>query len=113
MKKTPERELRLRIKECDTERLYGPLPGAIAYLRELQAQYGDKQNLTLQEHWSGYETMEMCFSYYEEETDEEMASRLEHERLERARAAKARREAEERKAKMAELNRLKRELGVK
>lgn len=112
MPDTTRRLKRLRAVECQTNRLYGPLPGAIAYLQEVQAQYGGKQDLALEEHWTGHEDMEMRFTYLDDETDDEMHGRIKSERLANMRAARDNRQAAERKVKLAELERLKRELGV-
>lgn len=66
---TVEREI-----DCDTDRLYGSLPGAIAYLQEIHAKYPEAM---LDEHWTGYEDMTMRFAWSEPQTDEEYIASLE------------------------------------
>lgn len=78
--------------DCDTSRLYGPLADAIAYLQEVLAAHPEAAGLSLDEHWTGYEDMEMRFVYARPETDEEYERRLQLEREEaQHRAAEARR----------------------
>lgn len=59
---------------CDTDRLYGPLPQAIAYLKEIHARHPEA---TLDEKWTGYEDMYMRFSWSELQTDAEYVVHLE------------------------------------
>lgn len=70
--------------DCDTGKLYGPLPGAIAYLQEIAAKYPKAE---LDEKWTGYEDMYMRFAWSEPQTDEEYArsltSVLSHEKYKR------------------------------
>lgn len=66
------RGTRQEVVECDTERLYGSIPEAIKYLQEVHRQH---PNATLEEHWTGYEDMEMRFLYYRPETDTEYTIR--------------------------------------
>ena len=93
---------------CDTARLYGDLLEAAYYLIEVHAKH---PNATLEEHWTGYEDMEMRFSWSRPETDEEMRERAEHEaataRFEAAQREKAKAREERRKIYLA----LKREFG--
>jgi hypothetical protein len=63
-----------RERDCDIERLYGPLDTAIAYLEEIKTQQPDAR---LDEHWFDYESMELRWVWYSEETDEELEARLE------------------------------------
>ncbi len=65
---TVEREV-----DCDTNRLYGPLDGAIAYLQAVKAEHPKAQ---LDEHWTGYEDMYMRFAWSEPQTDEEYIGSL-------------------------------------
>ena len=60
--------------DCDTDRLYGPVPQAIAYLQETHARHPEA---TLGEKWTGYEDMHMRFSWMEPQTDEEYVAHLE------------------------------------
>jgi hypothetical protein len=96
--------------DCDTSRLYDDLPKAIEYLKEVHQKYPEA---SLHEHWTGYEDMEMVFIYSRPETEEEEKTRL---RLERQKKEEERRAAEEhikRQEKLALLNKLKRELGIR
>jgi hypothetical protein len=70
----PQRATVEREAECDTDRLYGPLDNAIAYLREVYEQH---PQATLDEHWTGYEDMEMRFAWNELQSDEEYIRTLE------------------------------------
>jgi hypothetical protein len=63
--------------DADTEKLYHrDLRVAAAYLLDIATRY---EGAFLEEHWTGYETMEMRFGLYREETDEEYRDRLETE----------------------------------
>ncbi len=113
MKKKAEQErkqVEVRL-DVDTNRLYGDLEGAILYLREISQQY-QEFNISLSEHWTGYEDMDMSFVYSREETDEEMASRLEHEERAKQYARREAKKAEERKADLVEYERLRSRLGI-
>ena len=73
---------RLKVQEtfeCDTDHLYdSDLKKAAAYLLEMDAKY---PGASLEEHWYGYEEMELRFSRYRDETDEEYNYRVaEHDR---------------------------------
>lgn len=97
--------------DCDTDRLYGPIADAIVYLREIAAAHPD-QVLSLHEHWTGYEDMEMCFVYQRLETDDEFAERR---KVERKEAAEARRKEEAEQARMtkqAQVRKMARDLGM-
>lgn len=59
---------------CDTDKLYGPLPEAIAYLQEIAAKY---PKASLDEKWTGYEDMYIRFAWSEPQTDEEYIRSLE------------------------------------
>ena len=59
--------------DCDTNRLYGNILGAIAYLGEIKEKYPEAQ---LDEKWTGYETMYMRFAWSEPQTDEEYIGSL-------------------------------------
>lgn len=98
-----------QVVECDTTRLYGPMSLAIAYLEEVYSEYPDAQ---LDEHWYGYESMEMRFTFLRDETDAEYQARLDQIALvEKNRKRKAR-EDQTRKQKLTQYNKLKRELGL-
>jgi len=58
---------------CDTERLYGDLRQAIAYLQEVHEKHPSAK---LNETWLSYEDMTMEFSWVEEESDEEYITRV-------------------------------------
>lgn len=68
-----ERQNRERQVSCDTQRLYGPIPAAMAYLEEVHAKH---PMAALKEQWDGYEDMHMVFAWWEPETDDELESRL-------------------------------------
>lgn len=93
---------------ADTVRLYGPIPDAIAYLREVHAKHPHAE---LTEHWSGYEDMEMQFQWVRDETDDEMAKRLADEAEKREREAQQVKEAIERAERRSQYEKLKREFG--
>ena len=93
---------------CDTDRLYGSLPDAIRYLREIHAKHPDA---TLHEKWTGYEDMQMAFSWERPETDEEMSSRLKAEALHRKLEDEKRRKDAEKAARREQYLKLKREFG--
>jgi hypothetical protein len=94
----------------DTEKLYASLPEAIAYLQQIAAQHSDKPDLHIDEHWTGYEDMELRFAYNRLETDEEFKSRLEIEAAEAKRHSEMLREAQRRKDIEAQIERLRKQL---
>jgi len=98
-----------RVIECDTKRLYGPLFMAIAYLHEIQQL---EPTATLEEEWSGYEDMELRFVYHNAETDEEYQTRLDYIELARKNRERDTQKAASRQTKLAQFNKLKRELGL-
>lgn len=57
---------------ADTNRLYGTLDDAIAYLQEVKATH---PNASLSEYWYGYEDMAMVFEWEDIETDQEFDRR--------------------------------------
>jgi hypothetical protein len=63
---------------CDTDRLYGTLDQAIAYLNEVKAAHPD-HTLQLSEEWTGYEDMHMEFTTFIWETQLEANLRAEEE----------------------------------
>jgi hypothetical protein len=85
-----------RSVDCDTSRLYGDLPTAIAYLQEIAAQY---PQASLAENWPGYDTMYMHFCWCEPETDAELAARILSEQQAATRAALEAERKAERKAR--------------
>ncbi len=98
--------------DCDTGRLYGDIDGAIAYLIEMRDRHRGT-DISLDEHWTGYEDMEMRFVYSRLETDEEFAQRLEdEERIRRVAEAERTREAQ-RKRDLDEYKRLGQRLGIR
>lgn len=98
--------------ECDTDRLYGSLGTAIKYLQEIRDKHKGK-GIILDEHWFGYEDMELRFLYYRDETDAELNDRIEQERSRAEQAAEEKREKLEREAKFKQYNDLKDELGIR
>ena len=113
--KTDEILQKVVLDSCDTERLYGPLPDAIAYLQEMHAKHPEAK---LHEEWSGYsgyEKMEMTFRYTRPETDEELRLRkvLEQAKAKAKYEAEERRRKKERAADFEKLEALKRKLGVR
>lgn len=99
-----------RMVSADTNRLYGPLGGAIKYLQEMKQKYPDA---TLYEHWYGYEDMEMVFHYYSEETDEEFNQRVKTQKRIEENRRKEKEIAKKRQKDYAEFQRLKRKHGFK
>lgn len=108
MKKNDKRRCVIERLPADTDRLYGPLDDAIAYLQEVLANHPHAQ---LTEHWTGYEDMEMQFQWSREENDEEMRARLADEAAKRKREAQQAKEAAERAKRKARYEKLKREFG--
>lgn len=98
------------IRPVDTERLYGPIPVAIKYMQEIQAEFGHHKDLTLLENWTGYEDMEMSFSFSRLETDEEFTSRLEQERKVREEQDRKRQVENLKKDKQKQIKALQKEL---
>jgi hypothetical protein len=89
-----DRETRTRQVAFDESKVFDcPLTVAVKYLSEL-AKTHPKACIT--HVWTGYEDMHVEIQFYEPETDEELADRLETEK------ARAERAAEERKRKAAE-----------
>jgi hypothetical protein len=73
MKQGQKQNVEVR-EDVDTERLYGNIDGAIKYLEEIRDKFKGT-NITLDEHWTGYENMEMNFLWTRLETDEELTRR--------------------------------------
>lgn len=94
--------------DADRERLYGPILEAIAYLREVHAQH---PNAELDEHWTGYEDMDMTFVWHRQETDDEFQARQKQIAEEDRRAELQQREAETKSHRRKQWERLKREFG--
>ncbi len=97
--------------DCDTQRLYGDINGAIRYMEEIRDAHKGV-NIMLDEHWTGYEDMEMRFVYWREENDEEFTRRQEREEWERKRAEEERKRTAARKRDLDEYNRLRTKLGM-
>ena len=93
--------------DCDTNRLYGNIQDAIKYLQEVAKNY---PGIVLDEHWTGYEDMEMRFVYYREENDDEYNLRMKYEEVVRERNRKAQQEAARRKEIMDKIAELKKKL---
>jgi len=84
-----KRKTMTRQVEFDESKIFDcPLTTTVKYLSEL-AKTHPKACIT--HVWTGYEDMHVEIQFYEPETDEELADRLEHEE------AKAKRAADERK----------------
>lgn len=96
--------------DVDTNKLYGPLPEAIRYLQDIRDSIRGHE-ISLYENWTGYETMNMCFTYQRLETDQEYEDRLNRERLYEQAYQQEIARLSDRKKKEAEYERLKRELG--
>jgi len=72
MKKMRKKQV-LQVVDCDTTRLFNvDLKKAANYLLEV---YEEHPMAELDEHWTGYEDMEIRFIYYRMETDEECKAR--------------------------------------
>jgi hypothetical protein len=72
---------------CDTDKLYGNLGTAIAYLQEVRAAHPN-HTLQLTEEWTGYEDMHMEFTLFRMETKEEAYTRADSQAtLDKAREA--------------------------
>jgi hypothetical protein len=112
-KKEEQREIIKVREDCDTDRLYGSIDDAISYLTEMRDKFRGCDRFGLEEHWTGYEDMEMVFSYTREENDEEFARRLADEELRRRVAAEERKRREDREKDLKEFNRLKSRLGIR
>lgn len=97
---------------CDTDRLYGPIDGAIAYLAEVRDAHPGIA-ITLDEHWYGYEDMRMRFVYTRKESAAEIAERKRQEAAQRALEAAEVRRARIARQKLREYNRLGRQLGMR
>lgn len=70
-------EQRIKVNQivgADLERLYGPLDKAIEYLKEMADEHKGT-DISLYENWTGYEDMEMSFSFTRSETDKEYNDR--------------------------------------
>lgn len=114
MTKKKKEEQKILVEErvdVDTKRLYGSLDDAILYMTEIRDQYRGV-DITLDEHWTGYEDMEMTFVYQREETDTEFACRLRQIEADRRYAAEKKRLADQREKDLEELARLKSKLGI-
>ena len=91
---------------ADVDKLYGPLDVTIAYLQQMQKSL--PAGAALEEHWTGYEDMQMCISWARDETDEELKLRLaqeEHDRKLAEEIAKLKREKDKRKRQWEKLRR--------
>ena len=97
--------------DADCNRLYGSLDEAIRYLTEIRDKY-QGTDISLDEHWTGYEDMAMTFCFTREETDEEFAKRLEKEEIERHVRERAEAQRKARERDLAEYKRLKNRLGI-
>lgn len=98
--------------DVDTTRLYGFLDEAIAYLKEVNEKYAGT-DISLVENWTGYEDMEMVFTYTREETAQERNRRKALEREQEEARARDRAQCAEREKKLAAYNKLKKELGIR
>ena len=98
--------------DVDTDRLYGPIDGAIKYLKEIRAKYSGT-DISLGEHWTGYEDMEMTFVFTRDENALEKGKRVQQEEYQRKAAERAAKDRKEREADLKELTRLKSKLGVR
>lgn len=87
----------------DTDLLYGDIDGAIAYLKKLSHEYKAKgfAKISLQEHWFGYEDMEIILNCQRKETDREHSIRLNAEKEEKNRLEEERKKKQEREEERA------------
>lgn len=107
--KTPSISQRRQVvvsKDVD-DRLYGPLPGAIAYLQELLA---ENPSQTLDFGTDGYDRVVASVVSERPETDEEFEDRIDVERRQRERDGEARKRIAAREKAEAEIKRLLQEL---
>lgn len=101
----------VRIEEridADTDRLYGPLDQAIAYLCEIKARHPEAM---LDEHWEGYEDMTMTFVWDRAETSEETEYRLAREKELAARETQRAQDEAARNERRKQWEKLSREFG--
>lgn len=108
-----EQRLRVLMRiDVDTDRLYHrDMNVTIAYLKEVNDRLAAFGGVSLAEHWTGYETMQMVFEYHRDETDAEYARRQKWIVEDKARAEEAAREKRARDARMAQYQVLRREFG--
>ena len=104
----PNPRLVYREFDADSDKLYGPIELAIAYLQKIAT---TNPGATLSERWDGYEDMHLVFKYTELETPEEVKARIDAHAQKVEREKEAAKKAIERAEKIAQLNKLKRELG--
>jgi hypothetical protein len=95
--------------DCDKDRLYGNIDGAIKYLQEIKEKY--PSDIVLDEHWTGYEDMTMRFVYCRDETDEEYNRRLADEAAKAEIFRRAQIEEKAKNERRKEYERLSREFG--
>lgn len=110
MSKEERKQIIERI-EVDKNRLYGSIDDAIKYLTEMRTQYLGT-DIGLEEHWTGYEDMDMVLCYTRDENDLEMSSRLATEAWEKKRAKEEERMRKDREKDLADYQRLKSRLGI-
>lgn len=99
----------IRRDDVDTVKLYGPLKEAGLYLLELAEKYPDG---SLDEHWTGYEDMEMTILFTSEETDDEERHRIAAEKYAKEREEREKNLKKSREKDLKEYNRLKNKLGM-
>ena len=97
--------------DLDTSRLYGPLKDAIEYLQEIQAQHPDKE-LSIDEHWFGYEDIALRFVYRAPENDQQYSRRIFEEEHTEARQRENAERERKLKAYAKEQADLKRKYGI-
>ena len=106
------RKIVVRELSCDTGKLYASLPEAIAYLQQIAAQHSDKPDLSLDEHWTGYEDMDMRFTYTGPESDEDYNRRIIQEEYQEKRDREAAEKCAKQKSYEKEQAALKRKYGM-
>lgn len=95
--------------DCNTDRMYSPnLKVAIAYLQEIDATY---PGVSLEEHWYGYESMELRFVRYRPENNAEYDARMQREESNRKAAEFAKDKEHQKELRRKEYLKLKREFG--
>ena len=97
----------VEVSKTVDDRIYGPLPGAIAYLQELLA---ENPNQTLYFGTDGYDRAVAEVIYRRPETDEEFEDRIDVERQQRERDDENRKRIAARAKAEAEIKRLQQEL---
>lgn len=108
------RRLIERQENADTERLYANIPDAIKYMQEVFQRLKPKAYqgvVCLDEHWTGYEDMEMIFKYHTFESDDEVLARLQENERARIYQEQEREKQRQREERRKQYEKLKQEFG--